>query len=371
MRLAIINFSSSGMFHYAACLVNELTRRADLELLFLTSAFNNLELLEKRPNLHLIAQATPHNVLGFFKWLAAPAEQRRLYQSVARFRPDVIHLTDAHAFCVPHQWWLARYPVLLTQHDPAPHSGDVYRLPSYFIHRTQQRLAKRIVVHGQYLKDVLLSRRGVPPNKISIIPHGDYSFYLRWRNSAVTPIQNSVLFFGRIVDYKGLDVLLESLIGLERGGLPVTLLLAGEGSLAKYQPLLAQLPHKIIDNRIIPEAEVLRYFDLSTLVALPYREASQSGIVSIALPAGTPIVASRVGALPEILKHGENAWLVEPNDPAELAGAIKRLLHDPVLRARLAAAGIVTVDKKIAWRLTAAQYLKLYLELKKREDTTA
>lgn len=362
MRLALINYSSSGMFHYAACLVNELTRRTWLKLLFLTSQYNNLDLLEKRANLQVLAQPAPHDVIGFFKWLASPSQQWRLYQAVARFQPDVIHLTDAHAVCVPHAWWLKRYPIILTQHDPASHLGDIYRWPSYIIHKTQQRLASRIVVHGQHLKDMLVKRE-LPAQKIAVIPHGDYSFYLRWRNPTIQEKPNSVLFFGRILDYKGLDVLLESLITLEREGLPVTLILAGAGDLAKYQPKLNQLSRKVIDNQTIPENEVIRYFDMSTLIALPYREASQSGIISIALPAGTPIVATHTGALPEILEHEKNALLVAPNSAPDLAAAIKRLLLDSSLRARLGAGGRATVANKISWRLTATQYYQLYAEL--------
>ncbi len=364
MRIAIINFSSSGMFHYAVCLANELTRQPATELLFLTSRYNKLDLLLQRPNLRLFSQAAPHRLPGFFHWLFNAREQRTLYRTVRDFRPDVIHLTDSHAVCVPHAWWLRRYPIVFTQHDPVSHRGDVFPLATRLIHRTEQRLVRRIVVHGEYLKQLLVRQRIIPPQKIAVIPHGDYSFYLRWRDPSIKQIPNAVLFFGRIIDYKGLDLLLHSLITLQQEGMPVTLILAGAGDLAPYQPLLRQLQSTIIDNRTIPEAEVIRYFQMTTAIALPYREASQSGIISIALPAGVPIIATRAGSLPEIIIHERNGLLVEPNNLQQLTAAIKRLLADSTLRARLIAGGLATVENKISWRRTASQYYQLYQSLR-------
>ncbi len=357
-KIAVFNYSSSGLFHYAACLVNSLADIPGTKILLLTSSFNNLELVSKKPNITVFAQKAPHRLPGFFRWLASPAQQAAIYRAVKQFNPDVIHLTDSHALYVPHGWWLKRYPIVFTQHDPVTRAGDVYRLPSRLIHRTQQCLASRIVAHGDFIKNVLVKDRGLPPDKIATIFHGDYSFYLRWRDQNIVPQNNCVLFFGRIMDYKGLDVLLRSLINLQNSR-PVHLLLAGPGRLDQYQPLLEQVKRKTINNYFIPDEEVAGYFQRATLVALPYREASQSGVVSIALPAGTPVVATRTGSLPEILKDGENSLLVPPGDVQALTEAVGRLLDDKELRRRLAAGGKRTAAD-IAWPKTARKYFQLY-----------
>jgi len=360
MKIAIFNYSSSGLFHYAACLVNALAKISPVKILFLTSQFNNLDLIDDNPRVKVLAQKAPHHLPAFWRWLVNPVEQLRIYQAINKFQPDIIHITDSHAIYVPHQWWLKRYRIVFTQHDPLAHPGDVHRFSSRIIHRTQQRLANRIVTHGQFIKNVLVAKRGISPDKIFTIPHGDYSFYLRWQHKNVARIPNSVLFFGRIVDYKGLDILLRSIIQLQKKSQPIFLILAGSGDLTKYQSLLQQIKHKIVDNRAIPESEVIKYFQMSTLVALPYREASQSGIISIAMPAGLPIIATSVGSLPEILTHRENSLLVEPNNVPALSQAIGELLNNDNLRKSLARGAKKTVADKIAWPLTAGQYYKLY-----------
>jgi glycosyltransferase involved in cell wall biosynthesis len=359
MKVAIINFSSSGLYHYAACLAGALAERSTTRVLFITSQFNNLSIIPPHRNLTVVAQAAPHRLPQFLAWLANPAEQLRFYRSITEFQPDVIHITDSHAIYVPHQWWLKRYPILFTQHDPISHAGDVYRLSSGLIHRTQQRLAGRIVVHGNKIRDSLAAQ-GIDRRHIAVIPHGDYSFYLKWRRPDAIPVPKSVLFFGRIVDYKGLDLLLHSAGALQKEGVPITLIIAGAGKLTKYEPLLRQIKHKIIDNRTIPEAEVMKYFQMATMVVLPYREASQSGIISIAMPAGLPIIATRVGALPEVLQNEVSGLLVEPGSVPALTGAIRRILENPDLGQRLARQAQETARARLSWPNIAASYQQQY-----------
>jgi alpha-maltose-1-phosphate synthase len=359
MKIAIFNYSSSGLFHYAACLANTLAKNEDAEILFITSRFNNLDLINRAPNIRLVTQPVPNRLPGFFAWLVNPAQQQRLYREITRFNPDVIHLADSHAAYVPHAWWLKRYPIVFTQHDPLVHQGDVYPFTSRVIHRTEQWLADKIVVHGHYIKSILVGR-GISARQISIIPHGDYSFYLKWRRPDVMKVPHAVLFFGRVVDYKGLDVLLRSIIQLQREHTPVHLIIAGAGDLQKYRPLLQKIRHKLINNNSIPDEQVIRYFQMSTMVALPYREASQSGIAAIAMPAGLPIVATRVGSLPEVLRDGVNSLLVEPGSVSAFAAAIKRLLESETLRQKLANGAKQTVQERLLWRHTAKQYYQQY-----------
>jgi glycosyltransferase involved in cell wall biosynthesis len=75
------------------------------------------------------------------------------------------------------------------------------------------------------------------------------------------------------------------------------------------------------------------------VLALPYRHVSQSGVLFLALARRLPVVASRVGALAEVLRDEESALLVEPESPPALANAIRRALDDERLRQRLAEGG--------------------------------
>ncbi len=98
----------------------------------------------------------------------------------------------------------------------------------------------------------------------------------------------------------------------------------------------------------VPFSEVAGYFAAADVLVLPYRHVSQSGVLFLALAHGLPVVATRVGALPEVLRDGESGLLVPPESPRALAEALVRLFGDGDLRRRLAAGGRA-VAARHAW----------------------
>ena len=77
-----------------------------------------------------------------------------------------------------------------------------------------------------------------------------------------------------------------------------------------------------------PDAEVEKYFSSSDLVVLPYEEATQSGIAQIAFGFGRPVVATRVGGLPEVVTDGKTGYVVPPMDPVALSDAVIRFFEE-------------------------------------------
>jgi len=115
--------------------------------------------------------------------------------------------------------------------------------------------------------------------------------------------------------------------------LDCTLLVVGEFYHGKAQALALirrlGIEHKVrVIDRFIPDDEVGLYFSAADLVVLPYRSATQSGIVPIAFAFERPVIATRVGGLSEAVRDGETGLLVEPNSPAALAEAIVRFYED-------------------------------------------
>ncbi len=129
-----------------------------------------------------------------------------------------------------------------------------------------------------------------------------------------------LLSFGRLLPYKGLDLLADALtmLGPE---LPFDVRICGDGPVSEELARLRALPGVEVDQRWIPEAELPRMIEWSDAVVLPYREASQSGVAAAAIGQGRLVVATKVGGLPEQLAGIEGAILCEPN-----AGAIAEAL---------------------------------------------
>ena len=146
----------------------------------------------------------------------------------------------------------------------------------------------------------------------------------------LNPAKKTLLFFGLIRDYKGLDILLEAFRKLPEDW---QLVIAGEpyGSFGKYQRIIDSLPGKDRVHQFlhfIPDAEVGRYFSAADTVVLPYRSATQSGIGAIACHFGVPMVVTPVGGLPEEVGGRGTGIVAEGTGPDEIREAILRLFED-------------------------------------------
>jgi glycosyltransferase involved in cell wall biosynthesis len=153
-----------------------------------------------------------------------------------------------------------------------------------------------------------------------------------------------ILFFGLIRRYKGLADLLRAMPRILRER-DCTLLVVGEfyERRVRYDALLVELGIgkrvRILD-RYVPNEEVNVYFSAADVVVVPYRAATQSGVVALAQQFHRPVVVSRVGSLPDMIEDGVTGLVVPPGDPNALAAAVLRIYEEGVsqwcVRARAA-----------------------------------
>jgi glycosyltransferase involved in cell wall biosynthesis len=145
-----------------------------------------------------------------------------------------------------------------------------------------------------------------------------------------------LLFFGFVRPYKGLDVALDSLVLLRDRGIRPRLSVVGE-FWEDVEPWHRRIAERDLGDQVelhpgyMPDTEVDGLLAGHHALLLPYRSASQSGIVPIAMAAGRPVIATRVGGIAETVADGVNGTLAEPGDPVSLADAIERCqgtLHD-------------------------------------------
>jgi glycosyltransferase involved in cell wall biosynthesis len=171
-----------------------------------------------------------------------------------------------------------------------------------------------------------------------------------------------VLFFGRMEYYKGLDVLVEAAREAE-GRVPgLRVVVAGQG------PELARCREAAADSTVfdwregfVTDDSLPALFAECRAVVLPYREASQSGIVPLAFSCGRPVVATRVGALTEAVQDEVDGLLVAPDDPAAMASALVRLLTEPRLAETLSRGALATVtDGRMSRRSIARAHMAVY-----------
>jgi glycosyltransferase involved in cell wall biosynthesis len=292
------------------------------------------------------------------------AEIVRIRAAIREFEPDVIHIqetVDWRILAVAASF-KGKKKIVVTVHDVVSHLGETRGVQDIFW-RILVRVADVVIVHGHFLKHQLLQRfpdlgRRV---KIGVVPHGAYSIYRKWDSNGIPEEPNTILFFGRISKYKGIEALIEAHKLIRREIPDTRIILAGRGDdLSRYQCIMDDGSGFEIHNRFIPNSEVPRFFRRSSVVVLPYLEASQSGVVAIAYVFGKPVVVTDVGSIPEVIERGETGFIVPPNDPAALAAAIVRLLNDSDLRQRMGKAAMNKANGELSWRMIATKTMREY-----------
>ena len=260
-------------------------------------------------------------------------------------KPDMLHVVSQTltwpALILPLR---GRVPLIETVHDVAPHPGDVEtrRIPPQF-ERILRSQADALVVHAQSLKPLAARRFPVSGERIHVLPHLALNRYAALAAGHPAPLKDDrfeILFFGRIFLYKGLDYLVRAAERLHRRLPNLKVTIAGSGTdLARCRALIKTPSLFEIRERFIPDEEAIELFQRADVVALPYIEASQSGVIAMALALGKPVVATDVGDFRETVAGPEPFGLiVPPRDPDTLGAAILRLQGAPEMRARFSEA---------------------------------
>ena len=184
----------------------------------------------------------------------------------------------------------------------------------------------------------------------------------------------TVLFFGRLSPYKGLDVLYAAVPRVAAAVPGVRFVVAGR-PIPGYEPPTAPRPEagghvEAIQDRI-SNGRLATLLEEATVVACPYRDATQSGVVLTAFAFGRPVVASDVGGLGEYVLPERTGILVPPGDPAALATALVRILVDAPLRKRLAAGIAEEAIGRLSWDRAADEMLAVYDEVVRRSSRRA
>jgi glycosyltransferase involved in cell wall biosynthesis len=280
-------------------------------------------------------------------------ELARLRRTCRRWGADVVHVQDSLANDVRLGLaaGLARRPYALTIHDPVLHPGD--RPPprtTRWARRLLRRRAALVFVHSEELREEL-SEVGGTSAPIEVVPHG-----VGRPEPAPLPAGDSLLFFGRMSHYKGLDVLLDAMPRVWERRPEATLTVAGEGEIPEHPVLADRRVRRRIEH--VPEQDLPALFAACTCLVLPYRQASQSGVGSLAREHGRAVIATRVGGLPELVGPD---WgrIVAPEDPEALAGAILELLGTPGLAEAMGRAAAESL-RESSWRAVAERTVAAY-----------
>jgi glycosyltransferase involved in cell wall biosynthesis len=276
-----------------------------------------------------------------FQWLPIPALDRALLRAFPR-------------------------PVVLTAHDVLPRE---VRRGAAVGTRAVLRGVDAVVVHSEAGRSRLVDELGVEPARVQVIPHGAFEHLTTPGTGTPAGLEGLdgrrvVLFFGLVRPYKGVDLLIEAFAGAPADAV---LLVVGMPR-TPIEPLQRRAHELGIGDRVrfvprfVPDEELPSYFHRADLVALPYREIDQSGVLYTALAFGAPLLLSAVGGFPEVAARGA-ARLVEPGDMASLREGLVAMLDDTDGRRRMSEAALLLAREEHSWDSVAEATEGLYRRL--------
>lgn len=244
------------------------------------------------------------------------------------------------------------------------------------MNRILSKITDKIVAVSENVKEDIIRYDSIDPSKIEVIPNGiDVERFNPEKNTADIRKEFSleeddivIGFIGRIVPAKGLEYLLNALPYLKEEFKSIKLLIVGEGSLVEELKERAK-KNNIFDNilfigrrRDIPE--ILASINIFVMPSIA--EGLPNALLE-AMAMGKPIVTTEVGGIPEIVKNGFNGLLVPPRDTLSLSKAIKELISNDRLAAKLGQAARDLVHDNLSIKAIAQKWQSLYLSILKEK----
>jgi glycosyltransferase involved in cell wall biosynthesis len=168
-----------------------------------------------------------------------------------------------------------------------------------------------------------------------------------------------VLFFGRLENYKGIDTLVRAYEILKKENLKIKLTIAGRGKIDKDLENKINELGIIFKNYWISNEELCQLIENCDVLVAPYKNATQSGMVSVALAYGVPIIATKVGSFSEYIKDGVNGFLIDVDDYFTLAERLKILYQNRWLFMEMAQKA-KEIGKLYKWNSIMKKAIDLY-----------
>ncbi|MGI9168223.1 MAG: glycosyltransferase family 4 protein [Pyrinomonadaceae bacterium] len=298
----------------------------------------------------------------------------RLVTRLAVFRPNVLYVASSY------DWSYLRNVVLMFTaklfgakvvcHFHGRRSGALF-LPSYrgarCLGRFTSKSFDRIIFLSPGLKESLLPVFGA--EKAEVVPNfvepGHYQL-----SSGLTAREARAIFVGRLSDDKGIYEFLESMALLRREGRPLRVDILGVAETDEDELSVrefaagAGIAQALVFHGLKTGQEKADLLGQATVFVLPSKLEIFPLTVLEAYASGLPVVASCVGALPEIIQEGENGFLVRPGNASELAECLRRILDDEQLRLKMAAVNRQTVETLYSKNLSVSKVAEIFRSLR-------
>lgn len=283
----------------------------------------------------------------------------QLAKFVKHLNPTIIHST---CFYDISELLLYRFKkkTVLTVHDPFPHTGENH-FRKHLFRKIGFHLLFNFILLNSKQKQNFINTYKLEKKNIFQSQLGIYSILNSFTSPKNTSQQNTILFFGRISPYKGVEYLLEAMTIVHKKHPELKLVIAGKSNYSIDFSRYINLTYIDINDRFIPIDELANYITNSLFSVCPYTDATQSGVILSAYALCKPVIATDVGGLSETVENGKSGLLVKSKNSEALAHAIITLFENKELRKNMQQ---YIYDKWVvgykSWEMIAAKMHNVY-----------
>lgn len=289
----------------------------------------------------------------------------RLAEEIKKEKYDLIHIIhSSRRFWLFLFLFLEKKKIVQTLHEVTAHEGKT----SFFDELRLKWLIKKatpIIFHSNISKKRFIEyRKTISTNttqaNLAMIRFGLFETFQCFSNQTIKPNQNgkiNILFFGKIVPYKGIHFVIEA-VKLLQDRYPLHLIIAGGGK--AYFDFKDIKSYQFI-NKFIPNEELVQLIEECDMVVLPYTSASQSGVPMAVFPFNKPIIASNIAGFKEVIEDLKTGILVNDINAESFASSIEMLLMNRDLKNQISS----NIQKKysdgeFSWHFIAEKTLEFY-----------
>lgn len=248
--------------------------------------------------------------------------------------------------------------------------------------KIQYRLADHTFVHTEKMKVEVMKEFGVQERRITVIPFGinnavpntSLSSREARQRLGIDSDEKTILFFGRITPYKGLDYLVNAFHQILGRRGDYRLIIAGrleKGCETYWSAIQEAIRDDVRSGRVllkaefIPDADTEIYFKAADVLVLPYKHIYQSGVLFLGYSFGLPVLAADVGSLKDDIVEGSTGFVFKPEDPKDLAACIERYFASDLfanLNARRQEIRDFATERH-SWDVVGQMTMKVYADL--------
>lgn len=241
---------------------------------------------------------------------------------------DIIHVTWPLRYS-SFPLYLLHKKMVLTLHDPIPHSSNL-TLENKLHRWCAMHLTPHFILLNKVQKDDFIRQYHIDTSRVHL---SELSIYTHLQHTAATPpLCNSpyILYIGSIQPHKGIEYLCEAMLPLVAEWKDLRVVIAGKGQFYFDKTKYEHAPNFMFINRFITDEELASLITNCLVIVCPYVDATQSGVIMSAFALYKPVIATNVGALPEMVENGRHGILVPPRDSKAIETAVREIMKPSV-----------------------------------------